>query len=1085
MRLKKILALILAASMMAAIMAFPSAVGNAVDNEDFTNLKISYTTPTEVKNSKGSWTYAGIPIGNGKIGAKIYGGVDKDIYQLNDASFWSGGPEYTDVYDASGARKQALNKTRALLAGDLTDWTNIQAIEASAKKMVGSNVAGSYMPAGNLILDFSDDTSYSNYNRTLNLDTATVTTSYVQNGITYKRTAFASYPDHVIVIKLEADGSSSLNMDAALTFPEEKISGQGSEVLTPISDNEYSMSWRAPVIADSDTWSDDYGMTIGARIRIIETDGTVTASPNGLQLSDANEAVILYSSETSYNGFDKNPTVGSGEEKDFETLVKRYINDASEKGYNELYKRHIDDYQGLFNRLWVNIEDDSEHVLAYQFKRYEMIACNRQDDFFNMGYGMWNVQMHPTSWGNHYMNENVIKQNSFIETANLAQMQEPVINWLGNLAENGQKTAQYDFGFRGWMAPHHSDIWAVTSLQGDGSKRTEWSIFPVGGMWTNLLAWEHYQYSMDIDYLKNTAYPLFEGAAEFACDWLIERAFTEDEITGEPGTYLVTAPSTSAENSYGLNYGAAYQEGLFEAVSVGTTQDMTIVRAVFEQYIETCEILGIQNDLLDEVKAKYKRLLPYQIHKDGELQEWAFEQMKSNQERTLYSSHRHASQLLGLWPYHFINESTPELYQAADIALTNRGTGNAARMPDKAAMLLRLGKADDALAYMPTDKNSLIGQWTAAYQNAFCEFIMQSQNGYIDLLPALPTAWKSGAIKGIRARGGYEMDITWNNSGLTSCVIYAQGGNTEPDVRYKGEKLDLLSDSRITVVDTSKEEVEAKNIAAQISDVVRDENQIRFDYTVKSEDNDTATNIQAVLAVYEYTEDGQMLNGIRMKNGKVHNNGSIMGRVLFDASDFVGDGKRYRFTAMVWKKSDICPLAAAKNLNDIEFKVKRQYHSLTDFSNVQGPVWRYQYTADNQSFIDLSAYNTDGEYWSGEYAWLRVGGSFMHPHTASAVRTFTAPSDGHVKILESTVKAQDASGTADGILIKIIKNNDEQIYPENNYREIQKSEHLSGAKIPEIELDLKKGDQIRFILNQGDGNAHDGTMWANIIEYVD
>lgn len=1084
MRLKNIFSLILVVSMMAI---FPPVVGKTADNEDFTNLKIVYMSPTDVKSSNGSWTYAGIPIGNGKIGAKVYGGVDKDVYQLNDASFWSGGPEYTDVYDESGARKQALNNTRELLAGDLTDWTNIQAIESSAKKMVGSNVAGSYMPVGNLVLNFSDGKSYSNYNRTLNLDTATVTTSYSQNGVTYKRTAFSSYPDNVIVIKLEADVNDSLNVNAALTFPDEKIPGQGSEALRAESDNEYSMSWRAPVIADSDTWSDDYGMTIESRIRIIETDGTVTASSNGLNLSGANEAVILYSSETSYNGFDKNPTVGSGEEKDYKALVESYINDASEKGYDELYRRHLDDYQSLFNRLWVDIEGDSAHVLAYQFKRYEMIACNRQDDFFNMGYGMWNVQMHPTSWGNHYMNENVIKQNSFIESANLAEMQEPVINWLGNLAENGQKTARYDFGFRGWMAPHHSDIWAVTSLQGDGSKRTEWSIFPVGGMWTNLLVWEHYQYSMDTDYLKNTPYPLFEGAAEFVCDWLIEREFTKDEITGEPGTYLVTSPSTSAENSYGLNYGADYKSGLFQAVSVGTTQDMTIVRAVFEQYIETCEILGIENSLLEEVKDKYKRLLPYQIHKDGELQEWAFEQMKPNKERALYSSHRHASQLIGLWPYNFINESTPELYKAAEIALTNRGSGNAARMPDKAAMLLRLGKVDEALEYMPTDKNSLIGQWTAAYQNTFSEFIMQSQNGYIDLLPALPTSWKSGAIKGIRSRGGYDMDITWNNGELVSCIIYAQNGNTSPDVRYNGEKLDILSDSRITVVDTSKEAVEADNITAQISDIVRDENEIKFDYTVKSEDNNTATNIYAILAVYENTEYGQILKNTQIKSGKVYNNGSIMGRVSFDASDFIGDGKKYGFKAMVWKKSNICPLADEKSLHDMEFKVKKQYHSSNDFSNAQGPVWRYQYTTDNQSFMDLDSYNESGNYWGGNYSWLRVGGSFMHPDNASAVRTFIAPSDGHVRILESTLKAEDNSGTADGIRIKIVKNNGEQVYPVNSdeYREIGKQEHLSGVKIPEIELDLTKGDQIHFILNQGERNAHDGTIWTNIVEYVD
>lgn len=215
MMLKRIFAGALTLSM---IINFQSVIVSADENDDFSNLKTSYATPTDVKNSSGGWTFAGIPIGNGKIGAKIYGGVDKDIYQLNDASFWSGGPEYTDIYDESGSRKKALDNTRELLSGDLTDWDNIKAIESSAKEMVGNNVASSYLPVGNLVLDFSDDTSYSNYQRTLDLDTASVVTSYTQNGITYKRTAFASYPDNVIVIKLETSGENELNLNASLTF---------------------------------------------------------------------------------------------------------------------------------------------------------------------------------------------------------------------------------------------------------------------------------------------------------------------------------------------------------------------------------------------------------------------------------------------------------------------------------------------------------------------------------------------------------------------------------------------------------------------------------------------------------------------------------------------------------------------------------------------------------------------------------------------------------------------------------------------------------------------------------------------------
>lgn len=1057
------------------------------EKNDFSDLKISYTEPTDVKNDKGGWTYAGIPIGNGKLGAKIYGGVDEDIYQMNDASFWSGGPLYTDVYDQSGARKRALDNTREKLAGDIMDWDNITAIESSAKQMVGSNVAGSYLPVGNLVLDFPSDMTYSNYLRTLDLNTASVVTSYVQNGITYKRTAFASYPDNVIVVKLEASGEKALNFEASLAFPDEKVSGEGNEVLEATGDNEYSMSWRAPVIADTDTWADDYGMTVESRIRIIETDGTVKASDDGLVLSEANEAVILYSSETSYNGFDKNPTVGSGEEKDYKTLLNKCMDEAVKKGYDELYQRHIADYQSLFHRLWVNVEGDSSHVLAFQFKRYEAIATNRSSNLFSMGYGMWNVEMHPTSWGNHYMNENVVKQNSFLEAANLSEMQTPVIDWLEDLAENGAKTAANDFGFRGWMAPHHSDIWAVTSLQGDGSKRTEWSIFPVGGMWTTLLAWEHYLYNMDKDYLKNTAYPLLEGAAAFACDWLVEREFTADEISGEPGIYLVTSPSTSAENSYGWNYGADYKSGLFEAVSVGTTQDMTIVREIFKEYMQACEILGIESSLLSEVKEKNERLLPYQIHNDGELQEWAFEQMKPNKERDIYSTHRHASHLLGIWPYNTITQETPELYQASNMALTSRGGG--ARMPDKAAMWTRLGEADKALALMPTKVSSLIGKWADCYQNAFCEFIVQSQNGYIDLLPALPSTWKTGEIKGARVRGNYQLDIKWSGGKLASCTIYSMGDGTFPEIRLNNEIL-LEEDSRITFVNDPTASTEAENLSGNITSLTkREDDTVKMDYSVKSDDNDTATNISAYLAVYDITNGEPILCDIVSKSSKIYNTQSISDSIKFDGSKFIGNGRAYLFKGFVWKSSNQNPVCEMKTLDKVEFKVREIYNSAKDFSDKQGPVWYYRMTSDNINFNQMQTYQSDG-YWQGNEVWNRVGGSFIHPTSINSVRTFKAPADGTIKINGTNVKADDNRGTSDGIGIKIIKQSADlkettQIYPEGaEYRIILKEEHLSGAKMPEITVDVKAGDTINFILNQCGEAGHDGTQWTNEIEYM-
>lgn len=1076
----------IAAALLSCSLIVPQicTVHATTEEEDFSNLQVKYSQPAAVKNSSGGWTFGGTPIGNGKIGAKIYGGVDKDVYQLNDASFWSGGPQYTDICDETGARREALENTRELLQGDLTDWDNISAIESSAKQMVGSSLAASYMPVGDLILDFGGDESYSDYSRILDLDSATVTTKYKKDGVSYTRTAFASYPDNVIAIKLDADGGT-IDMTASLSFPEEKEAGAGSEYRGVTQNDEYVMSWRAPVSADKMIWSDDYGMTVEARVKITETDGSVSCSDDGISLTGATEAVILYSSETSYNGFDKNPTIGSGEEKDPSPLLDGYMSNAEQLGYDELYSRHLEDYRGLFRRVWVNVEGDDAHVLAYQYKRYELISCSRSGEFFRMGYGMWNPQMQPTSWGNHYMNENVQKENILLESANLAELQAPAIKWLENLAENGSKTAEYDFGFRGWMAPHHSDIWSVTSLQGDGSKRTEWAIFPVGGMWTNLIVWEHYLYSMDKDFLRDTAYPLIEGATAFACDWLVEREFTADEISGEPGTYLVTSPSTSAENSYGLNYGEDYKSGLFEAVSVGTAQDMTIVRETFEQYMETCDILGIDNDLLAEVKDKYDRLLPYQIHYDGELQEWAIEEMKPNKERDIYSTHRHASQLLGLWPYDSITQDNTELFDAAYTALENRGSG--ARMPDKAAMWVRLGEPDKALELMKTTNDSMIAQWGADVQNAFAEFIVQSHRGYIDLLPALPSSWQNGEIKGTRVRGGYELDIKWSGSELESCVIYSTAGGGFPDIRLDGEKLDE-SDPRITFVDAQAPEQEAENITANAGTINVEDDTAYMDYSVSSQDQNSATRVSAALAVYDMSSGEPVLCDMVYKNVKLYNTQSYSGTLRYDCSGYVGNGKEYMFKGFVWRASDMQPLCAATVSDNYEFEVKKIYNSAADFNGEQGPVWYFRSEDGNLNFSELESCDSAGGYWQGAYTYLRVGGSFMHPQTLNAVRTFKAPADGTIIIKSSTIKADDSKGTADGVFIKIVKETSsgtEQLYPsQEGYAQINNAQHLSGFSVPEIMTEVSAGDTINFILNQGDGNAHDGTRWTNEIEYV-
>lgn len=613
--------------------------------------------------------------------------------------------------------------------------------------MVGSSLAASYLPVGDLILDFGGDNSYGDYSRVLDLDSATVTTKYKKDGVSYTRTAFASYPDNVIAVKLEADGGT-IDMTAALSFPEEKEAGAGSEYRGVNDNNEYVMSWRAPVSADKMIWADDYGMTVEARIRITETDGNVSCSDEGITLSGATEAVILYSSETSYNGFDKNPTIGSGEEKDPSPLL-------------------------------------------------------------------------------------------------------------------------------------------------DG-------------------------------YMSNAAYT----------------------------------------------------------------------------------------------------------------------------------------------------------------ALENRGSG--ARMPDKAAMWVRLGEPDKALEIMKTTNESMIAQWGADVQNAFAEFMVQSHRGYIDLLPALPSSWQNGEIKGTRVRGGYELDIKWSGGELESCVIYSKAGGGFPDIRLEGEMLSE-TDPRITFVDAQAPEQEAENLTANTGEIRVADDTASMDYTVSSLDANTATRICTALAVYDMSGGEPVLADMVYKNVKLYNTQSYSGTLRYDCSDYVGNGKQYMFKGFVWRASDMEPLCTASVSDSYEFKVREVYNSAADFNGEQGPVWYFRSEDGNLNFGELESYDSSGGYWQGAYTYLRVGGSFMHPEKLNAVRTFKAPADGTITIKSSTVKADDSKGSTDGVFIKIVKetgSGTEQLYPaQGGYAQITNAQHLSGFAVPEIVTEVSAGDKINFILNQGDGNAHDGTRWTNEIEY--
>jgi hypothetical protein len=723
---------------------------------DWDSLKLTWDKPEE-ENS-----YWGTPLGNNFIGAKIKGGVGTEIIQLNDKTFYSGGP----AGGQDPARRVAMEKSRALLAqGDIPGG------DAAASGMWGPQDVGTYLPIGTLYLKFDHGNVAQNYKRTLDLDAALSTVKYSINGVDYTREAFASYPDRVIVVRLTASQPGKLSFTASLAYPKEMEGHASAGILNRMT---LVMKGRAPVLGGN--YDEPHGMTFETLLLVQPTGGQVSYPDGALRIEGADSVVLIVADATSYAGPFKDPGT---EGVDPDALVENMVARVLPKTYEQLLAAHEQDYQSLFRRLWIEIngEHPNPAALALQFARYDMIACSRSGDRPRNQQGMWNYNWTPPNYCAEYLNENVEKYYGLIETGNMADTGEPLWNWMDEVAASGALTAQIDWGFHGWLAPHYSDIWASTTIKGGNN---EWAIWPMGGAWLCNNLWDHYAFSQDKSFLADRAYPLLKGACEFCLDYLV------DDGKG----HLVTSPSTSPENRFELPDGKSY------AVSQGSTVDMALIRELFQNTIEASKTLGVDADFRARLEATRAKLLPFQINKAGELQEW------SQDFKEFYPGHRHASHLLSVWPLSQITErATPDLFKAAQVSMKDRGGGG--YHPDKAAMLARMKEGDEALGIITNTGYTMGGQWSLLCAG-IPEMLLFSHNRDADgryeleLLPALPSAWKSGRISGIRGRGNYELEIEWNNGQLKRARIDSHGG-TIPPIRYHGTLLDPKTDPRISL----------------------------------------------------------------------------------------------------------------------------------------------------------------------------------------------------------------------------------------------------------------------------------------------
>ncbi len=732
-----------------------------------------------------------LPIGNGKLGALIYGGANNDSIFLNDLTLWTGSPvnpnEGGDAYKWIPKIREALFKEDYKTADSLQHYVQ------------GHN-SEYYQPLGILNIKDLNKGNVSDYHKQLSLNSALATLSYVRDGIKYTREYFASHPDKMIAVKLNASKKGAINCDISLTslIPHHVKASQGQLTMT------------GHVMGDEKN-STHYCAILQAK----NTEGTITASDSTLHLQGVSEAIIYLVNETSYNGFDKHPV------KEGAPYIEKATDDAwhlVNYTYSELRQRHLDDYKKLFDRVSLNLQgakfdstrptdqqllaytDQKEHnpyleQLYFQFGRYLLISCSRTPGLPANLQGLWATDLYSPWRGNYTININTEENYWPAEVTNLPEMVMPMDGMLKALSVTGSHNAKHFYGIdKGWCTGHNTDGWAMSNPVGTGNESPQWSNWAMGGAWLVQTLWDHYDYTRDLAYLRDTAYPLMKGASDFMLEWLIEDPHNPKE--------LITAPCTSPEADYITDKG--YRGSSF----YGGTADLAIIRELFKNTIKGAQALGTDKDYQQKLQAAMERLRPYKIGKRGNLQEWYHDWDDQDWQ------HRHQSHLLGLYPFHQISVAkTPDLAAAASRTLEIKGDNSTgwstgwrinlwARLhrSDKAYQILRKLLTYVSPAIYKDSKHYSGG----TYPNFFdahppfqidgnfggtagiCEMLMQCDGETLELLPALPQEWEAGEIKGLKARGNYAIDITWKNHQVTKAKITSLNGG-KLVVNYNGK----------------------------------------------------------------------------------------------------------------------------------------------------------------------------------------------------------------------------------------------------------------------------------------------------------